>query len=163
MDSSSTAASKHSTDTPNTDPNTSIATTVTIPRDQAIAYLTRVLASVKKFKEELFFRPPHAEANIYPPAAVIYGKTTPTVYGAKVTSREAIKHASAYDNLAFASGDGVVLAKAAMLPDGYQIARGGLVSSERGHVTLLGDLEAVGRCLRAVQAARRKGVGKGTK
>ncbi|KAG9572289.1 hypothetical protein KCU97_g15578, partial [Aureobasidium melanogenum] len=162
MDSSSTAPSKHSTDTPNTDPNTSIATAVTIPRDQAIAYLTRVLASVKKFKEELFFHPAHAEANIYPPAAVIYGKTTPTVYGAKVTSREAIKHASAYDNLAFASGDGVVLAKAAMLPDGYQIARGGLVSSERGHVTLLGDLEAVGRCLRAVQAARRKGVGMGT-
>ncbi|KAK6001985.1 hypothetical protein QM012_002475 [Aureobasidium pullulans] len=161
MDPSSTAPSKNSTDTPNTDPNTSIATTVTIPRDQAIAYLTRVLASVKKFKEELFFHPPHAEANIYPPAAVIYGKTTPTVYGAKVTSREAIKHASAYDNLAFASGDGVVLAKAAMLPDGYQVARGGLVSSERGHVTLLGDLEAVGRCLRAVQAARRKGVGMG--
>lgn len=158
-DPSSTGPSKNSTDTPNTDPNTSIATAVTIPRDQAIAYLTRVLASVKKFKEELFFHPPHAEANIYPPAAVIYGKTTPTVYGAKVTSREAIKHASAYDNLAFASGDGVVLAKAAMLPDGYQIARGGLVSSERGHVTLLGDLEAVGRCLRAVQAARRKGVG----
>ena len=95
------------------------------------------------------------------PAAVIYGKTTPTVYGAKVVSREAIKYASAYDNLAFASGDGVVLAKAAMLPDGYQVARGGLVSSERGHVTLLGDLEAVGRCLRATQAARRKGVGMG--
>jgi hypothetical protein len=36
-----------------------------------------------------------------------------------------------------------------------------LVSSERGHVTLLGDLEAVGRCLRAVLAARRKGVGMG--
>lgn len=161
MDPSSTAPSKNSTDTPNSDPNTSIATTVTIPRDQAIAYLTRILASVKKFKEELFFHHPHAEANIYPPAAVIYGKTTPTVYGAKVTSREAIKHASAYDNLAFASGDGVVLAKAAMLPDGYHVARGGLVSSERGHVTLLGDLEAVGRCLRAVQAARRKGVGMG--
>ncbi|KAI4718325.1 hypothetical protein E4T48_05478 [Aureobasidium sp. EXF-10727] len=161
MDPSSTAPSKNSTDATNSDPNTSIATTVTIPRDQAIAYLTRILASVKRFKEELFFHPPHAEANAYPPAAVIYGKTTPTVYGAKVVSREAIKHASAYDNLAFASGDGVVLAKAAMLPDGYQVARGGLVSSERGHVTLLGDLEAVGRCLRAVQAARRKGVGMG--
>lgn len=143
------------------DPNTSIATTVTIPRDAAIAYLTRMLASVKKFKQELVFHAPHADANVYPPAAVIYGKTTPTVYGAKVVSREAIKHADAYDNLAFASGDGVVLAKAAMLPDGYQVARGGLVSSERGHVTLLGDLEAVGRCLRAVISARKKGVGKG--
>jgi pimeloyl-ACP methyl ester carboxylesterase len=160
IDSSSTAASK-SPDAAANDPNTSIATTVTIPREQAIAYLTRILASVKKFKTELFFHAPHAEANAYPPAAVIYGKTTPTVYGAKVVSREAIKHASAYDALAFASGDGVVLAKAAMLPDGYKVARGGLVSSERGHVTLLGDLEAVGRCLRAVLAARRKGVGMG--
>ncbi|KAH0291980.1 hypothetical protein KCU62_g2312, partial [Aureobasidium sp. EXF-3399] len=160
IDSSSTAASK-SPDAAANDPNTSIATTVTIPREQAIAYLTRILASVKKFKTELFFHAPHQEANAYPPAAVIYGKTTPTVYGAKVVSREAIKHASAYDALAFASGDGVVLAKAAMLPDGYKVARGGLVSSERGHVTLLGDLEAVGRCLRAVLAARRKGVGMG--
>lgn len=160
IDSSSHAASK-SPDAAANDPNTSIATTVTIPREQAIAYLTRILANVKKFKTELFFHAPHAEANAYPPAAVIYGKTTPTVYGAKVVSREAIKHASAYDALAFASGDGVVLAKAAMLPDGYKVARGGLVSSERGHVTLLGDLEAVGRCLRAVLAARRKGVGMG--
>ncbi|KAI4762510.1 hypothetical protein E4T52_04008 [Aureobasidium sp. EXF-3400] len=160
IDSSSHAASK-SPDAAANDPNTSIATTVTIPREQAIAYLTRILANVKQFKTELFFHAPHAEANAYPPAAVIYGKTTPTVYGAKVVSREAIKHASAYDALAFASGDGVVLAKAAMLPDGYKVARGGLVSSERGHVTLLGDLEAVGRCLRAVMAARRKGVGMG--
>jgi len=160
MDGSTASKTMASGDASN-DPNTSIATTVTIPREAAIAYLTRILASVKKFKTELFFHPPHAEANLYPPAAVIYGKTTPTVYGAKVVSREAIKHASAYDNLAFASGDGVVLAKAAMLPDGYSVARGGLVSSERGHVTLLGDLEAVGRCLRAVGAARRKGVGMG--
>lgn len=160
MDGSTGSKTMASGDASN-DPNTSIATTVTIPREAAIAYLTRILASVKKFKTELFFHPPHAEANLYPPAAVIYGKTTPTVYGAKVVSREAIKHASAYDNLAFASGDGVVLAKAAMLPDGYSVARGGLVSSERGHVTLLGDLEAVGRCLRAVGAARRKGVGMG--
>ena len=63
--------------------------------------------------------------------------------------------------MAFASGDGVVLARAAMLPEGYVVARGGVVSSERGHVTLLGDLEAVGRCLNAVRVERRKGVGLG--
>jgi hypothetical protein len=155
-------ASKSCTiDDSNNDTNTSVATTVTIPREAAIAYLTRILASVKKFKQELDFHAPHADANVYPPVSVIYGKTTPTVYGAKVISREAIKHASAYDSLAFASGDGVVLAKAAMLPEGYRVVRGGLVSSERGHVTLLGDLEAVGRCLRAVISARRKGVGMG--
>ena len=35
------------------------------------------------------------------------------------------------------------------------------MSSERGHVTLLGDLEAVGRCLNAVVEGRRRGVGLG--
>lgn len=143
------------------DQSTSIATAVTMPRDAAIKYLTRILASVKQFKQELAFNQAHEDTNLYPPAAVIYGKTTPTVYGAHVVSREAIKHADAYDNLAFASGDGVVLARAAMLPQGYTPAKGGIVSSERGHVTLLGDLEAVGKCLRAIQIARKKGVGMG--
>jgi hypothetical protein len=36
-----------------------------------------------------------------------------------------------------------------------------VVSSDRGHITLLGDLEAVGRCLHAVIQARRNGIGKG--
>lgn len=155
-----TCPSKNS-DTAAEEQSTSIATAVTIPREAAIKYLTRILASVKKFKQELAFNPTHAEADAYPPVAVIYGKTTPTVYGAHVVSREAIKHASAYDNLAFASGDGVVLARAAMLPEGYQASKGGIVSSERGHVTLLGDLDAVGKCLRSIQIARRKGVGMG--
>ncbi|GAB7349723.1 hypothetical protein MBLNU459_g0460t1 [Dothideomycetes sp. NU459] len=141
---------------------TSVGTTVTLPREACLDYLARILADVKRFKQQLAFDPAHGDANAYPPAAVIYGKTTPTVFGARVASREAIKHADAYDELAFASGDGVVLARAAMLPDGYRVAKGGVVSSDRGHVTLLGDLEAVGRCLRAVMVARRKGVGMGT-
>lgn len=143
------------------DTTNSVRTTVTISREEAIAYLTRTLASVKKFKQELVFAPAHATQNKYPPVSVIYGKTTPTVYGARVNGREGIKHADAYDELAFASGDGVVLARAAMVPEGYITARGGIVSSDRGHVTLLGDLEAVGRCLNAVTVARRRGVGHG--
>lgn len=143
------------------DTTTSARLTVTIPHKEAVTYLTRVLAAVKKFKQELAFNPQHAANNLYPPIAVIYGKSTPTVYGARVNGREGIKHADAYDNLAFASGDGVVLARAAMAPEGYIPARGGLVSSERGHVSLLGDLEAVGKCLIAVISARRSGVGYG--
>ncbi|KAK3057551.1 hypothetical protein LTR09_001735 [Extremus antarcticus] len=141
---------------------TSPRTNVTIPYEKAMEYLTRTLASVKKFKQELDFLPERAAANTYPPIAVIYGKSTPTVYGAKVDGREGIKHADAYDELAFASGDGVVLARAAMVPAGYSTARGGIVSSERGHVTLLSDLEAVGKCLNAVIKARRRGIGTGT-
>ena len=137
------------------------AITSTIPHDQAVAYLTRTLAEIKKFKQELDHRPEHTASNAYPPIALIYGKSTPTVYGAKVESREAIKRADVYDELAFASGDGVVLARAAMVPHGYSVVRGGVVASERGHVTLLGDLEAVGRCLYAVLGARSRGIGLG--
>ncbi|RAR08932.1 phosphatidylcholine-sterol O-acyltransferase-like protein [Stemphylium lycopersici] len=137
------------------------ATDVTIPYDKAIEYLTRTLAEVKAFKQELDHRPEHSTSNSYPPIAVIYGKSTPTVFGAKVESKEAIKRADVYDELAFASGDGVVLARAAMVPTGYSVVKGGVVSSDRGHVTLLGDLEAVGRCLHAIGLARKRGVGQG--
>lgn len=147
-----------STSTTN-DPNP--ATAVTIPRDEAIKYLTRVLAETKRFKEELAHEPKHTAANAYPPIALMYGKSTPTVFGAKVESREAIARADVYDELAFASGDGVVLAKAAMVPEGYSVVRGGVVSSDRGHVTLLGDLEGVGRCLNSIHRARRAGIGLG--
>ncbi|KAF2396329.1 hypothetical protein EJ06DRAFT_539968 [Trichodelitschia bisporula] len=140
-------------------PEASVATTVTLPRAACLAYLWRILPEIKHFKQELAFNPAHATRNAYPPAAVIYGKSVPTVYGARVRGRDGIARADAYDDLVFASGDGVVLARAAMLPPGYRAVRGGVVASERGHVTLLGDLEAVGRCLIAVAEARKAGVG----
>ncbi|KAI9752752.1 MAG: hypothetical protein M4579_005508 [Chaenotheca gracillima] len=141
--------------------NGSTSLAVTIPREEAISYLRRTLSETLEFKRGLRFQPKHANNNAYPPVAVLYGKTLPTVYGAKVNGREGIKRADAYDNLAFASGDGVCLARAAMVPEGYEVARGGRVSSDRGHVTLLGDLEGVGQCLEAINTARRRGVGQG--
>jgi len=93
--------------------------------------------------------------------AVLYGKSEPTVSAALVDGYEGIARQDAYDNLLFASGDGVVLAREAMLPEGYKAAKGGVVGSDRGHITLLGDLEAVGKCLVAVLKARRRGVGMG--
>jgi hypothetical protein len=141
--------------------NTSVSTAVTIPRDKAMAYLRRTLAETKKFKEELHFNPELGVNNRYPPLAVIYGKSIPTVFGAKVDGREAIACADSYDNLAFASGDGVCLAREAMLPGGYKAVYGGRISSDRGHVTLLGDLNAVGRAIEAVVKGRGKGIGLG--
>lgn len=126
----------------------SIPTAVTIPRDRAYEYLTRTLAEVKAFKQELAYNPDLEQR--YPPAAVIYGKSVPTVYGAKVRGRDGIKRADAYERLQFASGDGVVLARSAQIPEGYRSVRGGVVSSDRGHIGLLGDLEAVGTCLNAI-------------
>ncbi|RYP56639.1 hypothetical protein DL771_011673 [Monosporascus sp. 5C6A] len=130
-------------------------------RERNLAYLARTLAETKRFRAETAHRPEHTAANAYPPLAVIYGKDVPTVHAAHVASREAIACADAYDNLVFASGDGVVLAREAQLPPGYDIVRGGRVSTDRGHITMLGDLEAVGRALLAVQRGRRKGIGLG--
>lgn len=138
-----------------------VATTVTIPKDLAREYLDRTLAEVQVFRQQLKFIPSHQENNVYPPLAYIFGKTVPTVYGARVASLEAIKYNDAFDDLAFAAGDGVVLASAAQLPEGYRCVKGGRVETDRGHVGLLGDLEGVGRCIEAVVNARSKGVGLG--
>ena len=133
----------------------------TIPLPEALAYLTRTLNATLAFKAEMVYDPTYAAENVYPPLSILYANNTPTVVAARVTSREAIKHADAYDDLQFASGDGVCLARAAMLPEGYRCAKGGKVRTERGHVGLLGDLEAVGRCLNAVIEGRRQGIGLG--
>ncbi|MCJ1443626.1 MAG: hypothetical protein MMC23_004125 [Stictis urceolatum] len=137
------------------------STSSTLALASAQAYLARTLSEVRQFRSELACSPQHQSLNAYPPISLMYSTSTPTVYGAKVVGREGIKRADAYDNLAFASGDGVVLARAAMVPRGYKVADGGRVRTERGHVGLLGDLEAVGRCLLAVGNARREGVGLG--
>ncbi|KAI1106896.1 hypothetical protein F4804DRAFT_271634 [Jackrogersella minutella] len=130
-------------------------------RSRNFAYLTRTLAETKQFRSETQHRPEHTRSNAYPPLAVIYGKEVPTVWAASVASREAIACADAYDDLVFRSGDGVVLAREAMLPEGYELVRGGRASTLRGHITMLGDLEAVGKALLAVVRGRRKGIGLG--
>ncbi|KAL9118445.1 MAG: hypothetical protein Q9187_005010 [Circinaria calcarea] len=140
------------------DPSSAVST---IPIASALAYLQRTLAATLAFKRELAFDHQHCSSNAYPPLAVIYSTSTPTVYGARVSDREGIRRTDAYNDLVFASGDGVVLARAAMLPKGYTVAEGGRVRTERGHVGLLGDLEAVGKCLGAISRARRGGVGLG--
>lgn len=141
--------------------NSSVSTAVTIPREKAITYLTRTLAETKAFKHELHHNPLLSSSNRYPPLAFIYGKSTPTLYRARVDGREGISCSDSYDNLAFASGDGVCLAKEAMLPEGYMVVSGGRVSSDRGHLTLLGDLNAVGRAIQAVVRGRERGIGLG--
>lgn len=130
-------------------------------RKRNLEYLTRTLEATRKFRSELHHRTDHQSANAYPPLAVMYGKTTPTVYAAQVNGREGIPCADAYDDLLFRAGDGVVLAKEAMLPEGYAVVKGGRVNTERGHITMLGNMEAVGRALGALVRGRRKGIGVG--
>lgn len=126
-----------------------------------MAYLARTLAETKQFRAELAHEPAREAANAYPPLAVLYAKDIPTVYAARVAGRDAIACADVYDDLVFRSGDGVVLARESMLPPGYALVRGGRVCTDRGHVTLLGDLPAVGRALEAVVRGRSKGIGLG--
>lgn len=148
------------------DPSPSTYTGSTTPtadaaRARNIAYLARTLAETKRFRAELAHRACHQEANAYPPLAVIYAKNVPTTYAAKVAGREGIACADAYDDLLFRSGDGVVLAREAMLPEGYELVRDGRVCTDRGHITMLGDLAAVGRGLAALVRGRAKGIGMG--
>ncbi|KAM7197068.1 hypothetical protein V8F20_006821 [Naviculisporaceae sp. PSN 640] len=126
-----------------------------------LAYLRRTLTQTKQFRSELAHNPSHQTQNIYPPMSVIYAKDIPTVYAARVAGREGIPCADAYDDLVFRSGDGVVLARESMLPEGYELVKDGRVCTDRGHVTLLGDLNAVGRALGGVVRGRRKGIGLG--
>lgn len=133
----------------------------TIPLADAVTYLHRTLNATLAFKAEMVYDPTYAAENLYPPLSVLYANNTPTVVAARVSSRDAIRQADAYDDLQFASGDGVCLARAAMLPEGYKCAKGGRVRTERGHVGLLGDLEAVGKCLGSVIEGRRQGTGLG--
>ncbi|KAJ4373426.1 hypothetical protein N0V85_009075, partial [Neurospora sp. IMI 360204] len=94
-------------------------------QSQALRYLTRTLAETKQFRSELAHNPSHQRRNAYPPLAVIYAKDIPTVYAARVSSRDAIACTDCYDDLVFASGDGVVLARESMLPEGYELVRDG--------------------------------------
>lgn len=133
----------------------------TAAQQRNLAYLTRTLAETKRFRAESQHDPRHQAAGAYPPIAVIYGKGTPTCMGARVASREAIPCADVYDHLAFGSGDGVVLARWAMPPPGYEIVRGGRISTDKGHISILGDFHAVGRAVTSVLRGREKGIGLG--
>ena len=158
-DTTTTTTTITTTDSPPDTPSTTRPPSATRARN--IAYLTRTLAETKRFRAELAHNPALQETNAYPPLAVIYGKDIPTTYASGVASREGIACADAYDDLLFASGDGVVLAREAMLPRGYEVVRGGRVCTDRGHITMLGDLAGVGRGLAALVRGRGKGIGIG--
>ncbi|OAQ68175.1 phosphatidylcholine-sterol O-acyltransferase-like protein [Pochonia chlamydosporia 170] len=142
-------------------PPSGAAETFTPDQERYLEYLRRTLAATRKFRSELAHSESHEMSNAYPPHAVLYGKAIPTVYAAQVAGREAIPCSDAYDDLIFRPGDGVVLAREAMIPEGYSIVRSGRVSTERGHLTMLGDLPAVARALEALVRGRRKGIGMG--
>ncbi|KAI6379127.1 hypothetical protein MCOR25_002105 [Pyricularia grisea] len=129
---------------------------------RAYKYLARTLAETKQFRAETQHRPELSDSNAYPPLAVIYGKDTPTVHAVRVSSLDAIASPDeVYNDLVFRSGDGVVLAREAMLPPGYDVVSGGRISTEKGHISILGDFAGVAKAIEAVLRGRSKGIGKG--
>ncbi|KAK9353300.1 hypothetical protein V1523DRAFT_349525 [Lipomyces doorenjongii] len=114
-----------------------------LPFVDAVDYLQRTLVRTKKFKESLAFDP----RKKYPPLAVVYGRSVPTVSGSRVFGERDILE-GCYSDLIFGPGDGVVHARQLMPPKGFQISAE--VESERGHVGLLGDLPRIGKALKAI-------------
>ncbi|KAK9473237.1 uncharacterized protein V1510DRAFT_415480 [Dipodascopsis tothii] len=111
--------------------------------DNAVEYLTRVLPRVRAFKESLKFDP----TKTYPPLAVVYGRTVPTVRGARVRSREAIAD-TMYEDMIFGAGDGVVHVKHLMPPQGFSVCA--RIASDVGHVSLFSDLDSVCQALQGI-------------
>ncbi|KAK3996057.1 hypothetical protein QBC44DRAFT_6153 [Cladorrhinum sp. PSN332] len=161
INSSSSASNNETTSSSSSNRSSSNTTTSDAQRARNLTYLARTLAETKKFRSELAHNKSHQQANAYPPLALIYAKDIPTTYACRVAGREGIACADAYDDLVFRSGDGVVLAKEAMLPEGYEVVRGGRVVTDRGHIGMLGDLVAVGKAMEAVVRGRKKGIGMG--
>ena len=81
----------------------------------------------------------------------LYCKTITTVRGVWVDGKEGIRECL-FDNWAFGAGHWVTLAMQAQLPPGYKCTK--RVAVDRGHASLLTDLEGVGRCLEAIIQAR---------
>ncbi|KAF3926851.1 hypothetical protein ABW20_dc0103079 [Dactylellina cionopaga] len=84
----------------------------TLPLSVTLPYLKNTLAETKKFRAELAFQPSLAEQ--YPPFAVLYSKTTPTVKSARVNGYEGIKTTN-YTDLLFGAGDATSQCIAALL------------------------------------------------
>ncbi|PWW80056.1 hypothetical protein C7212DRAFT_56399, partial [Tuber magnatum] len=113
----------------------------TLPLSKTIPYLERVLSETFEFKRGLDYDSVKDSMGLYPPMSVLYCKTMATVRGVLVNGKEGIRESS-FEDLAFGAGDGVTLATQAQLPPGYKCTK--RVAVDRGHVSLLTDLEGVG-------------------
>lgn len=132
-------------------------TTFTLPDqtqleyDEAVEYLDRTLKRTKKFLLELEYD--ETKCDLYPPLASLYGYSVPTLRGSKVDGEEGIR-TDMYDDLLFGAGDGVIYHKWTMPePKGFKVVA--KIGTDRGHVGLLNDVDAVGRALEAILATEK--------
>lgn len=132
---------------------------LSIPFEKAYEYLQLALTNAKSFLEDLQYKP-ELEGS-YPPMAIVYGNTVPSVRGCHVENEQDIRDGNYY-NFFYGHGDGVVHQKW-LMPErrGYQVfdpetGKGQIVgkfSTTCGHVNLMTDLKTMGKALRAVHDA----------
>lgn len=124
-----------------------------ISYDNAVSYLDRTLKRTKKFLDELEYNPSLADK--YPPLACLYSHSIPTLKGAEVESKEAIKN-DTYENFLFGPGDGVIYYKS-LMPEGkkgFNVVT--KVATDRGHVSLLNDVDSVFKTIGAILDCERE-------
>jgi hypothetical protein len=112
--------------------------------EEAKEYLDRTLKRTKKFLLELEYD----ESKHYPQLAVVYGNEVPTVRGIRVGDPEGIVRGE-YDDFYYGPGDGVVNHKW-LMPERRGFPVKARISSDKGHISLLGDLDAMEKALNAI-------------
>ncbi|KAI5957107.1 hypothetical protein KGF54_000035 [Candida jiufengensis] len=172
---SNNLSSPPSSSPPTTSPLTSTNSNPNNPNDQAVPeqehysfsfadsyrYLTETLESTKEYVLSLNHDPQKAAE--YPPMAIVYGNTIPSVRGSVVTSRQDIKDGNYYEFF-YGHGDGVIHQKW-LMPEKkgftfYDNSTGkgeivGKFASPAAHVNLLTDFDAIGKGLNAVFEAEK--------
>ncbi|EGV63193.1 hypothetical protein PSN45_004528 [Yamadazyma tenuis] len=133
----------------------------TVSFDSAYTYLADSLKKAHDFLLDLSYKP-ELEAK-YPPMAIVYGNTVPSVRGSNVSSEQDIKDGNYYDFF-YGHGDGVVHQKW-LMPErrGFEVydpttKKGQIVgrfATSHGHVNLMTDLKAMGEALNAVCEAEK--------
>jgi hypothetical protein len=143
-------------------------------------YLERTLAEVRQFVYDLRtgFSQDYFEQGRYPHIAILTSGSTPTVRGALLRPRvkgapkdhwkETVRDGD-YSRMLYAPGDGIITRRSSTaIPGdwGKLLVRGkeddpsaltndeGVVETNHRHITLLSDVDAVGRCLEACRRAR---------
>lgn len=120
--------------------------------DESYDYLCRTLKRTENFINGLEFD----EKKDYPPLALIYGATTPSVRFSMVKDKESIKKGEYWD-FAYGIGDDVVH-RSWLLPEVMGFPLTAKIPSNHGHVSLMTDFESIAEALRAIlqEEKRRK-------
>lgn len=124
-------------------------------------YLKRVLKSAKEYVLSLDYREEYKRR--YPPMAVVYGNTIPSLRGSHVRNLQDIKDGNYY-NFFYGRGDGVVHQRWLMPEDkGFKFydpetKEGHIVgkfASDAGHVNLMADHKSMGLALDSIMQAEK--------